>query len=121
MSEAEIRVRRDGPWAAPEHPQESGSCYQITIKPKFPGDSWVIVNLQRGDEIGDVRVMNYDSHFRVAAFVPGWEQCSPGDTPKMVPDRDHWTEDRQEANKLFAQYVIDAFRDGWRPMPVPGR
>jgi hypothetical protein len=112
-----------GPWAMPDHPtHKRGCCYRVNITPQYSGDSYVEVNLQKADgEIGDVRVMFYDSHFRVAAFLPGRSECPPGDTPKMVPDRDHWTEDRREANKVFAQYVIAAFRDGWTPMTVTGR
>lgn len=90
-------------------------CYDINLTPKYPGDSCVIVYLKKADEIGDVRVQVYDSHYRVATFLPGRSECPPGDTPKTVPERDQWTEDRREADKVFVQYVIAAFRDGWEP------
>lgn len=108
-------MSHEGPWAAPQ-PERGRACYDINLTPKYPGDSWVIVYLEKAGEIGDVRVQFYESYFRVASFLPGRTECSPGDTPKTVPERDQWIEDRREANKVFVQYVIAAFREGWKPV-----
>lgn len=84
------------------------------LEPKRPGDSILEIELARDGEIGDIRVQWYDGSLRVAAFTPGYETSSPGDTPKMNPDRYEWTEDKQDAAAKFVQYVIAAFREGWK-------
>lgn len=82
--------------------------------PKYPGDAVLSLLLRKGDELGDVRVQWYkDDALRVAAFLPGYETSFPGDTPKMNPERDEWVTTREEASRVYVQYIIAAFRDGW--------
>lgn len=111
------------PWTSPSHPtiKPRGCCYMVNLTPKYPGDSWILVHLKKGGEIGDVRVQFYDEHFKVAAFLPGISIFNPGDSPKTEPEFSLWTTDRAEADKQFVKYVIAAFRDGWEPMTVTGR
>lgn len=91
------------------------------VEPRYPGDSIMIVHLVKGDEIGDVRVQWYGDYavaqpgdrLKVGTFLPGVVECSPGDTPKVWPEKSAWVNDRAAASKLLIQYLIVAFRDGW--------
>lgn len=92
-------------------------------EPQYPGDAIMRVDLTRGDEIGDVRVQWYDDGIlKVGSFTPGYEQCSPGDTPKFWPDKDAWIKGdpaqcKADASKQLVHFLIAAFRDGWRIKP----
>lgn len=90
--------------------------------PKYPGDSILYVGLVRGDEMGDVRVQWYGNglkqedgdSLKVGSFLPGEVQSSPGDTPKVWPERSEYVTDKETAAKLFLAYVTEAVRNGWR-------
>lgn len=90
-------------------------------EPKYPGDSIMRVDLVRGDELGDVRVQWYgdglkpkdNDSLKVGTFLPGVEECSPGDTPKVWPERSEYVHSKAAAARILVQYLIAAFRDGW--------
>ncbi len=90
-------------------------------EPKYPGDSIMIARLVKGDEFGDVRVQWYgnglkpkdDDTLKVGTFLPGVVECPPGDTPKCWPEKSEYVYSKDEASRIFVQYVIEAFRDGW--------
>lgn len=86
------------------------------LEPKWPGDSAVQRNLIRSDgDIGSIRIQVYGpTTLLVASYLPGHETGSPGDTPKVNPERSAWCTTRGEASKQFAAYCIAAFREGWR-------
>lgn len=96
----------------------------VWTEPRYPGDTILIVHLVKGDELGDVRVQWYgngltaqpDDKLKVGSFTPGYDECSPGDTPKFWPDKSEWFNDRDAASRQLVQYLIAAFRDGWRLM-----
>lgn len=82
---------------------------------RYPGDAALIVLLTNGEDIGDVRVQEYGTDsFKVGSFLPGVVECSPGDTPKVWPERSEWVTDRPAAAKVLGRYLIEAFRAGWR-------
>ncbi len=85
-------------------------------EPKYPGDAVRCTMLQRDNELGDVRIQHYGvGCYMVAAYLPGYETSSPGDTPKMNPDKHQWVETAEGANGWFEQYVRGAMREGWSP------
>lgn len=87
-------------------------------EPKYPGDAVRIALLIRGDELGDVRIMDYGqsskNRYRIAAFLPGYEECTPGDTPKTWPEEDRWCTETGTATITFDQYVKAAHAAGWQ-------
>lgn len=93
-----------------------GAC----IEARHSGDMIRVVDLIRGDEIGMIAIFdNLDcatpgNRYRVGSFLPGETQCSPGDTPKTWPEQHEMTDDKAKANRLFADYLTAANRDGWR-------
>lgn len=83
-------------------------------EPQYPGDSILQADLVKDDVLGDVRVQWYsDECMKVGKFVPGYEECSPGDTPKWWPDKHEWARDRATASRAFVQFLIEAIREGW--------
>lgn len=92
-----------------------GSGHQgLWTEPKYPGDAVRILQLKRGDEIGDVRIQHYGEKVRVASFLPGVAVCLPGDTPKTEPERSVWCVNNFAADALYDQYVQDAYADFWQ-------
>lgn len=90
----------------------------VWTEPKYPGDDVRIALLIRGAEIGDVRIQDYgegiNNRYRVGQFLPGVEECSPGDTPKVWPERGAYCATPGEANSTFLEYVRLAREDGWQ-------
>lgn len=86
-------------------------------RPAYPGAAIRQQRLTRGDEFGDVRIMDYGTdskeRYRVAAFCPGYELGYIGDTPKMNPDFDHWCNSLDEANAMFDVYLDRERSYGW--------
>lgn len=84
-------------------------------KPLYPGDTVLIVHLERGNELGDVRVQQYAlDQFRCATFLPGCSVQSPGDTAKVEPEIAAYRSTKLEARACFDGLVDDALADGWR-------
>lgn len=94
-------------------------------KPNYPGDTIALAMLQRGLvgfawELGDVRIQDYGGHshrFRVGTFLPGMEEWSPGDTPKVWPEVEEWFGDRayDDAVEMAEKFIRDALYAGWVP------
>ncbi len=112
----------------PYHEATRPALGEVWVTPKYPGDSARITYLSRGDEIGDVRIQDYGDlsvrrQYRVATFLPGNESMSPGDTPKMEPEKSQWFDhhDRAAADRLFDAYVVEAQLAGWVRTTVTGR
>lgn len=89
--------------------------------PKYPGDTVKLVQFKRGDEIGDVRVQDYQGtmkpgigRYKVGTFLPGVTECSPGDTPKIWPEKSLYTHTPEEAEIVLAQYTLLALGEGWK-------
>lgn len=97
--------------------------------PKWPGDGVRSVLFRRDVlhlnivfEIGEVRIQHYGAGcYMVAAYMPGYETSSPGDTPKMNPDKHEWVSTAESADAVFEEYVRSAARDGWTPLTPTGR
>lgn len=89
----------------------------VWTEAKYPGDAVRIELLRRGDEIGDIRIQDYNERltqaYRVAAFLPGVDVCLPGDTPKTEPDKHQWDLSKREADAHFDRFLAEAHRDGW--------
>lgn len=85
-------------------------------EPKYPGDAILRVDLVRGDEFGGIRVQwgFKDDQLKVGAFLPGVEECPPGDTPKVWPEKSEMVADKAAASKAVVRYLVEAIRDGWR-------
>lgn len=86
---------------------------------KYPGDAVRIQMLYRRDargrvELGDIRIQKYDNVVRVASFLPGIEECSPGDTPKTAPEKSMHYRFADPADGEFDKYVQEAYADGWQ-------
>lgn len=93
---------------------------------QYPGDAVRILMLKRGHGramvLGDVRIQRYDTSVKVGSFLPGDEECSPGDTPKVWPEKSEWFKsatyraDNQTdlADAEFDRYVQEAYADGWQ-------
>ena len=83
--------------------------------PRYPGDAVRILMLKRGDELGDIRIQFiHDNSVKVCAFLPGEAECSPGDTPKVWPEKFKFARFVPEADALFDEYVQEAFAAGWQ-------
>ena len=94
----------------------------LWTKAKYPGDAVRIVMLYRRDargrvELGDVRIQDYGTFVKVGTFLPGEEECSPGDTPKTWPNK-HETFRADNGGDLadaeFDKYAQEAYADGWQ-------
>jgi hypothetical protein len=86
---------------------------------QYPGDAVRIQLLYRRDakgrlELGDVRIQKYDNVVRVGKFLPGREECTPGDTPKMVPEKYMHYRFADPADAEFDAYIQEAYADGWQ-------
>lgn len=88
---------------------------------KYPGDSVRVTYLEwpSTGEIGVVSVQAYDMKpaemkYRVACFCPGRSEQVAGDTPKMVPECEFWTDNAEQADAWFDLYVKREQEDGWR-------
>lgn len=61
-------------------------------EPPYPGAPALLTVLERDGERGDVRVQDYSGsnlpgfEFKVASFLPGTVEESPGDTLKVWPE-----------------------------------
>lgn len=95
----------------------------------YPGESIRKTPLAKGREIGDVRIMDYDTSLRpkghvattkhrylVVAFCPYQQECVEGDTPKTVPTRTDWCDSLDEASDFFSIYLARAKLDGWQTL-----
>lgn len=91
----------------------------MTAAPKYPGDAIHTTRFEwpGTGELGDVRIMDYGVgsklRYRVACFCPGREVELPGDTPKVEPECDHWTNDIITALEWYKLYISREIRDGW--------
>lgn len=88
----------------------------IWTEPKYPGDAVRKTMLQRGDDLGDVRIQHYGKSVMVGAYLPGRMTDFPGDTPKCEPDRSYWfvvPQDAADADRCFEAYEAQAREDGW--------
>lgn len=90
-------------------------------KPEYPGDTVRIHMLIRGRELGDVRIQHYagmkaGDTVRVGCFLPGVEESSPGDTPKVWPEFDTKlpADQVEAANGVFDAYLACAHEAGWK-------
>lgn len=86
-------------------------------EPKHPGDDVRILMLHRAGEIGDVRIQHYGTFVKVGTFLPGEIECSPGDTPKVWPEKhETFRTDNQSdlADAEFDKYVGEAYEAGWQ-------
>lgn len=88
----------------------------LWVKPEYPGAPVRILNLKRGDELGDIRIQGgiTDRTVKVCSFLPGVEECSPGDTPKVWPEKSEYVTNNFAADQLFDQYVGEAYEEGWQ-------
>lgn len=100
----------------------------ITIKdeaswtePKYPGDAVRIHMLQRGGELGDVRIQHFagmkaGDTVRVGTFLPGIVEGSPGDTQKTWPEFhiDLPADQVGAADGIFDAYLVCAYEAGWK-------
>lgn len=90
----------------------------LWTEPKYPGDAVRILMLfhHGRQEIGDIRIQQYDTFLKVGTFLPGVEECSPGDTPKVWPERNESFHSNQTdlADGQFDKYVQEAYADGWQ-------
>lgn len=82
-------------------------------KAKYPGDSILIAVFRNGDDIGQIRIQQYEKNYRVGTFLPGVYICLPGDTPKVEPERHQWCNTPGEAELLFNIYKKFALAHGW--------
>jgi len=91
----------------------------LWTEPQYPGDAVRILMLKRGHgkamELGDVRIQWLsDRAVKVCMFVPGVEECSPGDTPKTWPEFHRLCKFKPEADEVFDEYVKCAYDAGWQ-------
>ena len=95
---------RAGLWTTPRHPGD------------FVRRLDLIRNIDDGAvELGDVRIQFiHDNAVKVCAFLPGYDECPPGDTPKHWPDRYEFVQSVPAADALFDNYVQEAYADGWQ-------
>ncbi len=95
-------------------------------EPPYPGAPALLTALERDGERGDVRVQDYSGsnrrgfEFKVASFLPGIVEESPGDTPKVWPEIHQHTGDFNEATAIFLRYVEAAKRVGWKEVEPCG-
>lgn len=89
----------------------------VVREAKYPGDAVRMRQLAKGRELGDIRIQDYGPgakrRYKVGTFLPGVEECSPGDTPKVWPEKSFWTNDSVEAVRVFTNYITDALTEGW--------
>lgn len=86
----------------------------LWTKPKYPGDAVRILMLHRRGELGDIRIQDYETFVKVGSFLPGVEECSPGDTPKTWPENYMTFTSSPAADAMFDNYVQAAYADGWQ-------
>lgn len=86
----------------------------LWTEPKYPGDAVRILMLKRGAELGDVRIQHYEHFVKVGSFLPGVEECSPGDTPKVWPEKSTTLHCGITADAEFDRLVQEAYADGWQ-------
>lgn len=81
----------------------------------YPGAPIAFVPLRKGDTLGDVRIQHFGNHVRVATFLPGITECSPGDTPKTWPEnyKTFPIGERAAIEKCFELFVTETRREGW--------
>lgn len=88
---------------------------------RYPGDSVITLRLVRGHELGSIRVQDYGStcrrRYKVGEFLPGREESSPGDTPKVWPEREEWADAIELAKCWLFVFAGHALLDGWRHAP----
>lgn len=85
--------------------------------PKYPGDAVRRINLinAAGTELGSVEIRPFaPSSIKVCCFIPGEVECSPGDTPKVWPERHRYCSDADSANRVFDAYFMQLLKEGWR-------
>ena len=92
----------------------------------YPGETIKIEDVRRDDALGCIRIQDWRSMhngrvdltalglYLVGSYLPGVEQCSPGDTPKVWPEKSKWCSDWNEAERLFRRYVREAHDQGWQ-------
>lgn len=93
---------------------EASGHQGLWAEPRYPGDTVRIMELKRGDEIGDIRIQHYGENVRVGMFLPGRIIDNPGDTPKVEPERCEWFPNNFAADAKFDDYVQRAFENGWQ-------
>src|ERR1700757_4477322 len=86
----------------------------LWTKPKYPGDAVRILRVKRGAETGDIRIQDYENFVKVGSFLPGRTECSPGDTPKVWPEKWETFTSSPAADDQFDRYVQEAYADGWQ-------
>lgn len=92
-----------------------GSGHQgLWTEPRYPGDPVRILELYRGDFLGDIRIQHFGESVRVASFLPGVVVVSPGDTPKVEPEKAEWCTSSYRADEVFDKYVQEAYEDHWQ-------
>lgn len=84
---------------------------------KYPGDTVKIQRFTKGEEIGDVRIQQYDSKYRAGCFLPGVIVDNPGDTTKVEPERNCWRNTEAGALRAFSIYLRMAKQQGWSESP----
>ena len=73
------------------------------------------LHLRRGDDFGSIRIqMMRKDYARVCSFLPGVEECSPGDTPKIWPEKQDYATSNYSADTIFDTYVQEAYAEGWQ-------
>jgi len=88
----------------------------LWTEPRYPGDAVREVMLHRRGEIGAVCIQHHGgaAHVRVCSFLPGVSMCSPGDTPKTIPEKQTWCTSSFAADELFDKYLGEAYKEFWQ-------
>jgi hypothetical protein len=82
---------------------------------KYPGSAVRQVLLIKDDVLGSVDIRPHaPSSIKVCCFLPGIEECSPGDTPKTWPERHRWCSDKDTADRVFDAYLMQLMKEGWK-------
>lgn len=106
---AEIAANRAtwarGEWTTAKHPSDTVRCHMLQWGNPATELGEILITDWRGDMMRPYRVM---------ALLPGVTTCSPGDTPKTVPESEHWAATKAEANEWFDLFVSRAHADGWK-------
>lgn len=114
QGDALAELKRRGLWLDAEQRRLAElSDREGWTKPAQPGGAVRITYLERAQELGDVRIQQYDRKYRVAAFLPGVSVFLPGDTPKTEPEVSQWCAFPDFADRAFERLVIQAAGDGW--------
>ena len=85
----------------------------------YPGQDVLTAYLTKGREIGFVCVKDYmdcmkdGKRFQASTFLPGICECSPGDTPKVWPEKYVREAALSDARRHFECYLAEALADGW--------